>query len=234
MSLAGKLDFLIRPFTGRPRFSDWEKFIDYLRSLILDRSYDLVVFDTIANLWPVKDENDAAAVQAALMPLHQVVSEKTGMQLVHHTRKSDGGEATASRGSGALMAFVDTIVEFRRFAPTERDNKKRIITGYGRHEETPSEVVVELTDEGYVSCGGDRESIAVQDVTAGIVGILPTKAPGYTTEQLMDMWPGDASPRRATFLAALRGGVESGAWNREGEGKKGSPYTYWMSPFRVI
>jgi putative DNA primase/helicase len=230
LGLRDHLEFLIRPFPGRPRAERWEEFLGHLKALQQERQYDLLVMDTLANLWPVKDENDAAAVQTALMPLHGLLDAGgAGLLLVHHSRKSDGQEATSSRGSGALTAFVDTIVEFRRFNAGDRKDKKRVLTGYGRHDETPTELVVELQwPGGFVSCGGDRDSLARVDIGRVIAGILPPASPGLTADQILDLWPDDQAPRRERFLAALKEGVEGGRWQQEGKGKKGSPYTYWM------
>src|SRR5262249_33966311 len=149
-------------------------------------------FDTLANLWPVRDENDAAGVQTALMPLHQL-TDRASLLLTHHTRKSDGQEATASRGSGALPAFVDTIIELRRHSPTHRQDHRRVLTAYGRHDETPPEVVVELTDEGYVALGS-RDDLATQAVAAVVESLLPAAPPGLTSDAILEKWPGETKP----------------------------------------
>jgi hypothetical protein len=227
LALADHIDFLIRPFPSRPRVELWQEFVSYLKRIQAERDYDLIILDTLANLWPVKDENDAARVQEALMPLHQLV-DNAALMLVHHSRKSDGTEATSSRGSGALPAFVDTIIEFRRFRATDRKDRKRVLTGYGRHEETPDEVVVELSEHGYVTCGGDREVLEGRDISAVIDGILPTSGPGLTADQILDLWPDEARPNRNRFFAALGQGVDSGRYARQGHGKKGSPYSFWV------
>src|SRR5262249_38684757 len=156
---------------------------------------DLVVFDTLTNLWPVKDENDAALVQAALMPLHGI-PPSTAQLLVHHTRKGDGQEATATRGSGALTAFVDTILEFRRYSQDDRDDRRRVLTGYGRDEDTPDELVIELTDlDGYVP-QGKRSEVRALDIGEVIFPLLPTEPPGLTFDEIMERWPEPTRPRR--------------------------------------
>jgi hypothetical protein len=112
--------------------------------------YDLVVLDTISSFWPVQKENDAGEVQSALMPLWQITDAGVATLLVHHLHKSDGGEATASRGSGAPPAFVDVIVELRRHDPNDLKDRRRVLTAVGRFDDTPPELVVELTDQGYL------------------------------------------------------------------------------------
>jgi len=93
-------------------------------------------------------------VHGAVTPLNSI-AEIAALLLVHHIRKSDGGEGTASRGSGALPAFVDTIVELRRHDANNKTSTKRVLTAYGRWDETPAELVIEL-DQGakeYRDCG---------------------------------------------------------------------------------
>lgn len=225
------VEFLVRPFAYKPDVRRWEEFLTHVGSLAVPRRYDVVVFDTLANLWPLRDENDAAAVQACLMPMHRMIEDKAALTLVHHTRKSDGAEATASRGSGALTGFVDTIVEFRRYLPADRKDCRRVLSGYGRHDETPQELVIELTEGGYVS-RGDREEVGLSDLTRAIRAVIPRTPPGLTASQMLDGWPEEVGPKpgERTLSNALHGGAKAGHWVQAGLGKKGSPFLYFMPP----
>lgn len=225
VGLQDHAEFLVRPFTSKPRIERWEEFIAHIGNLITERAYDVVVFDTLANLWPVRDENDASAVQASLMPLHGMI-DKVALALIHHTRKSDGSEATASRGSGALTGFVDTIVEFRRYLPGDRADCRRVLTGYGRHDETPDELVIELTGSGYVE-RGSRESIRNTELDERVAAILPPREPGLTFDQVMDEL-GENKPGRTQLTTVLKQGVEVGRWQVSGLGRRGSPFLYWI------
>lgn len=228
LAIGDHADFLIRPFPGKPRFDAWLNFLGYLAALQRERRYDLVVCDTLANLWPVRDENDASLVQEALMPLRGVL-ESAAVLLVHHTRKADGAEATSSRGSGALPAFADTLMEFRRYAPMDKRDQKRVLTAVGRHRETPAEVVVELTATGYETCGGNRDTVETRNLILVVEGILPIGAPGLTAEQILDLWPDDEQPNRNRFYRALNQGVAERGWKCLGKGVRGSPHTYFMT-----
>ncbi len=225
VGLKDHVEFLVRPFSMKPRMEEWVAFLVYLQGVCRERAYDLVVFDTISNLWPVKDENDAAKVQEALMPLHHV-AENAAFALVHHLRKGDGKEATASRGSGALPAFVDIIVELRRYEASNRQDCRRVLSSYGRFTETPDELVVELTKEGYVA-HGDRATLSWREIKDTLASIMPVAPPGLTYDQLMDAWPNPERPRRQKVLDALREGAEEGLWVYSGAGMKGDPYLYY-------
>jgi len=225
LGLRDHLEFLIRPFTVKPDFAGWTAFLRHLLGLQQERRYDAVVIDPLTDLWPVKDENDAAHVQECLMPLRGLLAD-AAVNLVHHVRKSDGDEATASRGSGALTSFVDTIVEFRRLTPGDQEDRRRVLRGYGRREETPHELVIELSEEGYRTCGA-RAEVRRLELMAEIAGLLPHEPPGWTTVQILEAWPEPTRPKNERFHAALSKGVEEGRWSRQGEGRRGNPYTYW-------
>ena len=231
LGITDAVHFQVRPFRVKPRLAEWIAFMAHLRQHVVDGAFDLVMLDTFANLGPLRDENDAGLVSEALMPLN-ALTDTAGVGLVHHVRKGDGQEATASRGSGALPAFVDTIVELRRYDPTSRKDCRRVLTGYGRYEETPEEIVIELTKEGYVD-RGDRRSLAVRSVTEVLLDILPGEPPGWTYHQITDKWPEDRVPRRDRMLETLRTGVDAGRWHQEGEGRRGSPWRYWRDGNQV-
>ncbi len=164
------------------------------------------------------------------MPLHGI-AERAALLLLHHPRKSDGKEATASRGSGALPAFVDTILELRRHDAENRESTKRVLTGFGRWDETPAELVIELdaTAHTYYALG-DRQTAALDDIRETIRAMLPRERPGHGYEDLRDAWPGDKPPTKSLLLEALRTGTDQGLWFRDGTGKKGSPFTHWIQP----
>src|SRR5262245_15009991 len=224
---------LTRPFGfGRPNAARWSEFLYYLAEFQAGETpADVVVLDTLSGLWPVSDENDAARVGEALAPLRMMTAQEPypSLLLNHHNRKSDGPEFTATRGSGALPAFVDVILEMRRFDPVDDDNAKRVIKGGGRfHKHTPAELVVELTDAGYEACGSRGEVIraTVVDVIADILADGARR----TWQGVRDDWPGDRAPRIKTLLDALRDGSEAGRWHKTGEGRRNCPYLYWIGP----
>ncbi len=223
LGLHDHIEFLVRPFGAKPDGAQWKSFLGYLGDLQAAKPADLIVFDTLSNLWPVRDENDAPQVQAALMPLHKI-TETASLALIHHNRKGDGTEATAARGSGALAAFVDTIMEFRRYEPKNRQDRRRVLTGYGRYEDTPGELVIELTPDGYVA-QGDRRDTGRRELSEVVVGMLPER-PGLTIEEIRAEWPDGPPPPKDTLRDALNDGAEHGLWFRTGSGKRGDPHRY--------
>jgi hypothetical protein len=232
LGLGDHVRFQCRPFLIRPDLAKWGELLAHLLAALSDKPTDLVVFDTLSNLWPVNNENDAAEVGAALMPLHHLTELGAAVLLVHHLRKSGGEEGTGSRGSGALTAFVDTVLELRRYDAGSRGDRRRVLTGYSRSEGTPEDLVIELAADGSgYSARGEKHEVAGRELTAAILQVLPDKAPGIDTEDILEALPEHASPRRKTLLAELRRGAESDPpdWHREGKGVKGDPFTYWWA-----
>jgi hypothetical protein len=229
LGLKDSLSVVNRQFPTKPRMPEWLAWIDDLAKRVILDHIDLVYLDTLSNHWPVRDENNAAEVQESLMPLHKLTATGAGMVALHHLSKGDGQEARGSRGSGALPAFVDTIIELRRFDPGNPGDRRRVLTGYGRSSKTPAELVVELlADGGGYTAKGNRDEVTKLEIQRIITSLLPVELPGITDDEIRENWPGPA-PQNQKLLAELRAGVGH-CWERQGQGKKGSPYTYWIRP----
>jgi hypothetical protein len=183
LGIGDHAQFYIRPFLGRPDPARWNDFIRHIAELVQQRDLALVCFDTLAALWPVVDENDAAMVLAALTPLHRITQAGAGVLLSHHPRKGDAGEGQASRGSGALPGFVDVILELRRVRPNDRSNRQRSLTAYSRFDATPAELVIELAEDGssYRSLGSPADADR-QGRWETIRNLLPGEEPGKTAK----------------------------------------------------
>lgn len=149
LSIGDNAGFYLQPFAAKPNPADWIAFVNNLKADVEEHRFDLVIFDTLAKLWPVVEENDAGSVDAALMPLWNITKSGAGVLLIHHLRKSGGAEYTASRGSGALSAFPDILIELTRFDAMNARDRKRTLRAKGRYEETPDEIIIELVDNEY-------------------------------------------------------------------------------------
>jgi hypothetical protein len=236
LGLGDHVAFASRPFRAKPSRQQWEQFLGDLRHHVRDGKFDLVTIDTISKLWPVEDENDAAEVERALIPIWGILAEGPAVLLVHHNRKSDGQEFTGGRGSGAFAAFVETIVELRRYDPKNNKDTRRKITGGGRYEDTPAEWVVELQrdDAGprYIGYDPDAGPLIGADGQAApdpadwrtLLDAIIAGQPGATVEQV-----------NAAIRAARGRGVKEKTltdeldtrYRRAGTGKKGDPHRYY-------
>jgi hypothetical protein len=229
LKLSERILFARRPTFAKPDTARWRAMIWQARDAIEERGVRLVVLDTLPNLWPVNDENNASEVLAALMPLRDLSNAGAAVLLVGHSRKCDGSQGTATRGSGALPGFVDVIVEFRRHATDDPTDRKRVLTAYGRYEATPAEQVIELQDDGFVVIG-DRREVRARDLAASVTAMLPTEGAGVTAEDLRVRWSeGFEKPGLTVLRSVLNQGATDGRWTRSGTGRRGDPWRFRVS-----
>jgi hypothetical protein len=228
LGLGDNIAFWPRPFLCKPGKAEWDAFLTDLRIVQEREKYDAIILDSLANLWPVRDENSSGEVGAALMPLHHAMGT-AALCLVHQMRKSDGGEGTAARGSGALMAFVDIILEMRRFDPANHKDTRRVLTGYGRWDgRTPAELVVQLEGGNY-RAEGDRSEAHASDAKVAIERILAQATEPLTVDEILTQWP-TGGTRRAALVSNLDKGAREGWVAKSGKGVKGDPTKYSRIP----
>jgi AAA domain/Bifunctional DNA primase/polymerase, N-terminal len=228
LKIADHVSLIDTPFMVRPSAVEWVSFIDHVLACHAREPFELVVIDTLSNLGPITNENDAAEVVAALMPLRKVTKAGIAVLLVHHVGKSEQGEGKSARGSTGFGGFVDIMIEMKRFKPNDTKDRSRVLTGWGRFRDVPEELVVKLADDGLgYTVEGDRREARERDLDTALRSMLPTGEPGWAWEEIRDNWPGETSPRKQDVLKALKRGT---CFRSTGEGKRGSPKCY----FRVL
>ncbi len=220
--LGENIHLVSRPFMYKPTTAQWRDFLGYVGGLIESHGYNLIILDTLAALWPVRDENSASEVTQTLMPVRQWNEKGVSVLLVHHFRKGDGQEGQGDRGSGALASFVDVKIEFRRYDRESQEDTRRVVTVLSRYE-IPPEQVIRLEENKYISLGTKKEA-GIREREQVYQEILPHTSPGLTVEETLDAWPDDdKKPGKGRVGSDLA----SFPWvRREGQGKRGSPYRY--------
>lgn len=230
LGLDSQIHLVQRPSFARPSSVQWRLLVDQIAEEASTRRAGLVIFDTLPSAWCVQDENQAGEMLEALTPLRDISNAGPGLLLVGHPRKSDGGEATATRGSGALPGFVDIITELRRFAPRDETDRRRSLTAYGRLEGVPPEQIIELQDEGYVLLGG-RQDAKHRDIEERIRELLPpSDSTGLTVEEFIERWPAKPPPGERTLRGKLSEGANAGRWCRDGTGVRNDGYRFRAAP----
>jgi hypothetical protein len=190
--------------------------LEALRAFISGNSIRVVILDTLARFWSVDDENDNAEVVRQASPLLDLARETGAVMLVvHHEGKGGGHDGRGIRGASALFALADQALLLER--RQGGDSTHRVLRAIGRYDETPQELILELEGEQYRALGTaeevDREA-------------MKTKVLGALSEEPQDVRTLAEATELAqkavrTALAALGHEVI-----KEGEGKKGAPYTY--------
>ena len=134
--------------------------LEAVKDYIVQNQIGLVVIDTLAAYWDVKDENDPSQVTAEVMPVVELARETNAcVLLIHHCRKAEGKDGDEIRGSGALFACVDIgLVCKGGTVPTQR-----ILTAMGRYADTPRTLVIDLTKDGYKVMGDSLAAVKQSD-----------------------------------------------------------------------
>jgi AAA domain-containing protein len=184
----------------------------------------LLVVDTLPAFAGIRGEaeNDAGAALEALEPL-QVAAATSGLAIVvvRHERKAAGVVGETGRGSSAFTGAVDVVLRLARQENPVRPTI-RVLEALSRFDETAEELVIELTDAGYLSLGSEA-AVAYAEIRTALLELLPEgDAAGLAMAELEALIDG----KRTTIQAALRELVDAGLAVRSGAGKRGDPYRY--------
>ncbi len=213
--------FFLQPFITMPTIQQWQDFLGKATHIMARDGFDVLIVDTMAQMWPVKDENSAAEVGAAVNALKAVCRDgKRSVLAVHHMRKSGGEHFTGARGSGAASALADILIDFTREDSAgfgQRSKTKRVLTGTGRwNEYTPAEMVIDFIDDELV-CLGQKDDLEFQARIVSILEVL-NDFEYLTLEQVQTA----SGQRRDTVIRQLEDLVESGKVETTGTGTRGS------------
>lgn len=220
--------FFCRPFAGVPSRGRWRRFVEKIADLVRKHEIDLLVLDPVASLLPAA-ENHAASLVEALSDLQLLTEEGLAVLLLHHPKKGEAAIGQAPRGSGALPAFADILLELR-VPRGSSETRRRRLHGFGRFPETPRSILAELNAEGtdYIVLPETAPEDADFDAALEVLHSLLTEAGApLTRAEILARWPQGAPPPNATTLWRwLARGCEQGALVREGAGSKVEPFRY--------
>jgi hypothetical protein len=226
----GHIYFFCRPFVGKPSLEEWLAFIDHIAELRVREGLDLFIVDTLATFLPGNTEANAATVMKALLPVLRLTKLGMALLFMHHPRKGVVLPGQAARGSGALGAFVDIIIE-RNFCARAGDlDRRRKLLAFSRHSRTPAQCVIELNPEGtdYVVHGDFQDDEFAQNWTS-LRMVLEDAAHKLRRTQILADWPADfPCPSENTLTRWLDRGRSLGLVLQEGTGRKNDPFRYWL------
>jgi hypothetical protein len=136
----------------------------------------------------------------------------------------------AARGSGALPAFVDILIEMYWYGKPGDGDRRRRLRAYSRQDETPRHLTIELSADGtdYLV----HADVDDDDFRANWQGVelVPSEAVNkLTRNEILAKWPDDFDkPDKSTLWRWLELAVRRGLVRQEGSGKKADPFRYWM------
>jgi len=172
----------------------------------------------------VRDENSAAEVNAALMPLRAISATGAAVILVHHDRKSGGTNGEGARGSSAIGGFPDALVQLRRYRDQPGDTRRRL-SYVGRFDCAPAEVIIDLTEDGYQTLG-PSSAVESDNLMDRIASVLPEDGPGLTFPEIQER----VSIGKNRLRDLLSEGQDYGFWIRTGTGLRADRFRFRRRP----
>jgi hypothetical protein len=227
-NLLGNKDFIVLPFT-ETRGLKWPEVASTAIVKCKTVGAKLLVVDTLpqfAGLIGDKENNSGDALEA-MLPLQDAASEGIGVLLSRHERKSGGDVGDSGRGSSAFAGAVDIVLSLRKPEGNAPKNR-RILQSLSRFLETPNDLLIELTEDGYRALG-ERVEMAHKEAKDAVVRALPEKESEAVDLQELVL---RAALKRPTAQRAIDELLREGILSRIGKGKKGDPFRYFLSEIR--
>jgi hypothetical protein len=228
LALDGHVQWFCKPFAGKPTAERWLDLLNQVGRMHDQRPVDLLAIDPLANLAPMRTENDAAEMLRAVAPLQRLTTRGVSVLLCHHPRKGPVVAGQAARGSGALSGYADVILEMHPVCRRNPKDRRRRLRAYSRYAATPPSWVIEWTADGtdYLGLGPSAEP----DFAHGwpVLRALLENADGpMTRRDLCRAWPDSAAaPAKKTLWKWLNRVVLEGHVLQHGSGTRNEPYEY--------
>ena len=106
------------------------------------------------------------------------------------------------------------------------DDRRRVLTTYGRFDETEPELVLELAADGYRLCGTKADANRGERICAAM-DILHEAGEPLTVESIRERWDSEIpKPGERTLRNDLDAAHRDGTLQRAGTGKRGDPFKY--------
>lgn len=138
----------------------WPQLVAAARAKVIEVGAVILFVDTLGKLagFVGDDENSAGPVMAAMMPLQALATElNIAVVVTRHERRAGGQVGESARGSTAISGDVDQILQLTRTGGDSHQNE-RWLKAIGRHDETPSELRIEL-DRGTYRVVGPEDAL---------------------------------------------------------------------------
>jgi AAA domain len=231
LDFGNQASLISRPFAGKATDAQWQALIDYSASVLGNQGARLLVVDTVASLMPGGVETNADCMVRALAPLRRLADQGIAVWLMHHPHKGKTRLGQLSRGTGALPGAADIVLEMHRFRPDDPADRRRVLLGHSRHEETPRRLLFERTpDATAYRILADEPDDDFQRAWSTLSLVLSTTPGPQTASEILRAWPPDSPPpSRATLHRWLARAVQSQLLCYEAGNRRNAPYRYWLS-----
>jgi hypothetical protein len=205
----------------------WPLTLKEIEQVILSVKPKLVIIDPLFKLVRVEDANDYIQISYALEPLFQVARDTDSHILcVHHTNKNWKQDMDSILGSTAIYGGVDTSLLLRI-----SKSKQRIISTSQKYGKVLEDTILAFDSKTRtMSVLGKKLKNTGNTLDDKILGYLKIQGHPVAEEEIIGNVRGATSKKRT----ALRDLCSLGKVNKEGKGKKGSPYFYsFLQPLQL-
>jgi hypothetical protein len=185
-----------------------------------------LVIDTLPQFagLPGDAENNSGDALEAMKPLQRAAGRGLAVVAVRHDRKAGGDVGESGRGSTAFAAVSDIVISLRN-GPGPANTNVRVLKAKSRFSQTPPELVIELTENGYIALGNSAAG-ALKAAKDAIVAVAPnSETEAIAVEELTNI----VALPRTTVQRGLTELVAEGRLIKIGYGKKSSKLRYFLS-----
>ncbi len=209
---------------GKP----WSTVVDAAVKCCLKVGAKLLIVDTLAPFagFKLDQENSSGAAQAAVDPLSNAAAKHgIGVVFLRHEGKADRKVGDSGRGSTAFGGAVDIVLSLRQPDGQAHPNVREI-HALSRFDETPGELAIQLTDDGFVAIGavGNTSQTRARDLIVGLLKKAASKE--WTAEEIIEALHGQVG--KTTVRDVLGEMVREGLIEQIGAGVKNAPRRYHL------
>jgi hypothetical protein len=228
LSFGPDIGVICRPFNRKPSYTQWRDLIAHVATLLGPDGARLLVVDSIGTLFPRSAEVNADCMNRSLEPLRRLATQGVAVLLLHHPSKGGPAEGQAARGTGALPAEVEIVLEWRPLPDRTSHDYIRILSAFSRHSETPRRLILEWLPDQHdyrllTEPPDDDFARAWATLSLAFSGVDTP----LTRADILDRWPpGSPPPSAATLSRWLARAVELGLLHYSGAGHRFDPYVY--------
>jgi AAA domain/Primase C terminal 1 (PriCT-1) len=194
---------------------------------------ELVVVDTIdkfADIDAKRSESDTGVIRETIEPLYELLALGVAVVLITHQRKEEGSFGLRVRGGTSLTGSADIIVEVERLAASMKaPGGARVLKIVSRFGDAPDEIAVELDGDRWVASGTVKAAVRrwKRERLLELLSDVPT-----TLEEIHAKTGEELSQR--SLRRRLDELVADGLAELSGEGVKGDPYRWALSPTGAV